>query len=128
MTSPNPGSSRKDFTRLMRSSGHDGVLFLRTGGGSDAAPDHPRREGTAMTFPIPTRTDLQITGIRKHVAECVTPVEDAPCGARSDVWDSPRPLDVWIRAHADEHEHKKYVKHTEEAVNVFSRPAGERRA
>ncbi|MFH8343727.1 hypothetical protein [Streptomyces sp. NPDC018045] len=91
-----------------------------------------------MALPTPTRTDLQITGIRKHVAECVTPVDDGPCGARSDAWDSPRSLDVRIRAHADEHEHKKgarraqevrkkYVRYTEETVNVFSGPAQEQR-
>ncbi|MEU2787401.1 hypothetical protein [Streptomyces sp. NPDC007100] len=56
-------------------------------------------------------------------AECVTEIDGTKCGARSNVWDSARHLDVWIRAHADEYEHKKFVKLTEEPANVYSTPA-----
>lgn len=125
MIDPDPTPHRENLTRLMRSRGRDGMLLLRTGGGSDAAPDVPRSEGTHMTSPtpVPTRKEIQITGIRRHVAECVTSVKDSPCGARSNSWDTALHLDVWIRAHADEYEHKKFVKRTEEPVNVFTKPA-----
>ncbi|OKI10116.1 hypothetical protein A6A06_05795 [Streptomyces sp. CB02923] len=123
--SPNPG--RENLTRLMRSCGYDGVLFLRTGGGSDAALGILRSEGRSMTAsasaPVPTRREVQITGVRKHVAECVTEINGARCGARSNVWDTAMHLNVWILAHANECEHKTFVKHTEDSVNVYTRPA-----
>ncbi|WP_078624533.1 hypothetical protein [Streptomyces monomycini] len=73
--------------------------------------------------PVPTRKEIQITGIRRHVAECVTSVKDGSCGACSNTWDTAVHLDVWIRAHADEYEHKRFVKRTEEPVNVYTKPA-----
>ncbi|WP_241267713.1 hypothetical protein [Streptomyces chrestomyceticus] len=132
MINPDPdhapdSPNREILTRLMRTCGRDGVLHVRTSGGSDAALDLLRTEGNAMTTPVPgpTRKDIQITGIRRHIAECVTSVKNGPCGARSNAWDSGLHLDVWIRAHADEYEHKKFVKRTEEPVNVYTKPAGE---
>ncbi|GCD46263.1 hypothetical protein GKJPGBOP_06011 [Streptomyces paromomycinus] len=100
------------------------MLLLRTSSSSDAAVNTPQPEGETMTSPapVPTRKEIQITGIRRHVAECVTSVKDGPCGARSNSWDSALHLDVWIRAHADEYEHKKFVKRTEEPVNVYTKP------
>ncbi|MFH8747505.1 hypothetical protein ACH4GK_09750 [Streptomyces rimosus] len=125
MTNFDPGPGRVKLTRLMRSLGHDGVLHMRTSGGSDAAHDIPRPEGKHMSAsaPVPTRKEIQITGIRKYVAECVTEIGGTKCGARSNVWDSARHLDVWIRAHADECEHRKFVKLSEEPANVCSTPA-----
>ncbi|MEV5598428.1 hypothetical protein [Streptomyces sp. NPDC052496] len=73
--------------------------------------------------PVPARKEIQITGIRKHVAECVTEINGARCGARSNVWDTAVHLNVWILAHADESEHKKFVKHMEDPVNVYTKPA-----
>ncbi|KOG66963.1 hypothetical protein ADK76_00130 [Streptomyces griseoflavus] len=124
MTDFNPSPGREYLTRLMRASGHDGVLHVRTGGGNDAALAIPRTEGRPMTTPapVPTRKEIQITGIRKHVAEYVTEIDGTECGARSNVWDTAMYLDVWIRAHADEYEHKKFVKRTEEPVNVYTKP------
>ncbi|MFD7667252.1 hypothetical protein [Streptomyces sp. NPDC059788] len=66
---------------------------------------------------------IQITGIRKHVAECVTETGGETCGIRSSAWDTPAQLNTWIRAHADETGHTKYKKHTEEPVNTFSKRA-----
>ncbi|MEV5594439.1 hypothetical protein [Streptomyces sp. NPDC052496] len=68
--------------------------------------------------------EIQITGIRKHVAVCVTESGGMECGVRSSVWDTPTPLHTWIRAHADETGHTEYKKHTEEPVNAFSVPVG----
>ncbi|KOT89481.1 hypothetical protein ADK86_28725 [Streptomyces sp. NRRL F-5755] len=129
MTDPhpvfNPSPSRESLTRLMRLFGHNGVLRVRTSRGSDAALNLLRPEGKAMTpaAPMPTSKEIQITGIRKHVAECVTEINGARCGARSNVWDTPVHLNVWILAHADAYAHKKFVKHTEDPVNVYTKPA-----
>ncbi|MFH8406742.1 hypothetical protein ACH4FX_18390 [Streptomyces sp. NPDC018019] len=76
--------------------------------------------------PAPTRLEIQITGIRKHVAACVTEIDGAECGARSAVWDTPMPANGWMRAHAAESGHKRFVKHTEEPVSVFTKPAATR--
>ncbi|MFF3274915.1 hypothetical protein ACFYWU_28905 [Streptomyces chrestomyceticus] len=120
MTSP----GREHFSRLMRSHGHAGVLHLRTSEGSAAALDNPRSESPTMATPAPTptRMEIQITGIREHVAECVTETEDKQCGVRSSAWDSPVQVNTWIRAHAEETGHTKYRKHMEEPVNTFSKP------
>ncbi|MFH8349377.1 hypothetical protein [Streptomyces sp. NPDC018045] len=122
MTSP----GREHFSRLMRSHGHGGVLHMRTGEGSGAAFDTPPREGKSMTNPVPAPTpvEIQITGIRKHVAVCVTETGGEKCGIRSNVWDTPTQLNSWIRAHTDETGHTQYQKHTEEPVNTFSKRAG----
>ncbi|MEU7223497.1 hypothetical protein [Streptomyces chrestomyceticus] len=121
MTSP----GREYFARLMRSYGHEGVLHLRTGEGGAAALDDPRPESLTMATPAPTptRMEIQITGIREHVAECVTETDGEQCGIRSSTWDSPMQVNTWIRAHATETGHTKYKKHMEEPVNTFSKPA-----
>ncbi|WP_030018838.1 hypothetical protein [Streptomyces monomycini] len=129
MTNPNPspGPNRETLARLMRSSGHDGMLLMRTSGGGDAALSLSRPEGTATATPapVPTRMEIQITGIRKHFAECVTEQDDGEmCDARSADWDSPMPANAWIRAHADEKGHTKFVKLMEESVSAFSKSAG----
>ncbi len=90
MTKRIPGPGREHLTRLMRSRGHDGVLRMRTSG--DAALNLPRPEGTTMATPapVPTRMEIQITGIRKHFAECVTEQDGGEmCDACSSDWDSP---------------------------------------
>ncbi|WP_078897707.1 hypothetical protein [Streptomyces rimosus] len=71
--------------------------------------------------PAPTHMEIQITGIRKHIAVCITETGEKECGIRSSVWDTPVPLNSWIRAHANETGHTKYKKHTEEPVNTFSK-------
>ncbi|WP_234317578.1 DUF7848 domain-containing protein [Streptomyces rimosus] len=101
--------------RLMCSCGRDGVLLVRTG---DAA-------GVAGAVP-PTRLEIQISGIRKHVAECVTEIDGSVCGARSSVWDAPMQANTWMREHAADTGHKQFEKRMEEPVSIFSRPARER--
>ncbi|MEU3539758.1 hypothetical protein [Streptomyces paromomycinus] len=99
---------------------------MRTSGDGDAAFNLPRPEGTTMAtpVPVPTRMEIQITGIRAHFAECVTEQDDGEmCDACSSAWDSPVPANAWIRAHADEKGHTKFKKHTEEDVTTFTRPA-----
>ncbi|MEU7149583.1 hypothetical protein AB0B15_16355 [Streptomyces sp. NPDC045456] len=120
MTSP----GREHFSRLMRSHGHAGVLHVRTGEDSAAALENPQPEGLTMTTPAPTptRMEIHITGIREHVAECVTETGGKQCGVRSSTWDSPVQVHTWIRAHAMETGHTKYRKHTDEPVNTFSKP------
>ncbi|WP_234440789.1 hypothetical protein [Streptomyces rimosus] len=103
--------------RLMCSCGRDGVLLVRTadaggGGGGGAA--------------LPTRLEIQISGIRKHVAECVTEIDGAVCGARSSVWDAPMQANTWMREHAADTGHKQFEKRMAEPVSIFSRPARER--
>ncbi|WP_078951984.1 hypothetical protein [Streptomyces sp. NRRL F-5755] len=73
--------------------------------------------------PAPTRMEIQITGIRKHVAECVTETAGKACGIRSSVWEAPTQLNHWIRAHAGETGHTKYKKHTEEPVSTSPKRA-----
>ncbi|MFD7666122.1 hypothetical protein [Streptomyces sp. NPDC059788] len=115
------------LNRLMCSCGHDGVLLVRTSGGDDA-PNSPRTEGHLMTTPTPAppHLEIQITGIRKHVAECVTEIGGTECGARSCAWDTPMQTNGWMREHAAKTGHRQFEKHTEEPVSVFSRPVGER--
>ncbi|WP_234440499.1 hypothetical protein [Streptomyces rimosus] len=113
----------------MRSSGHDGMLLMRTSGGNETARDLSRPEGATMATPAPapapTSMEVQITGIRKHSVECITEQDDgAMCGARSACWDNPMQANAWIRAHAGEKGHTKFVKLMEEPVNAFSKGAG----
>ncbi|GCD41638.1 hypothetical protein [Streptomyces paromomycinus] len=78
----------------------------------------------ANPAPVPTRMEIQITGIRKHFAECVTEQDDGEmCGGRSSDWDSPLPANAWIRAHSDVEGHTKFKKHAEEDVTTFTEPA-----
>ncbi|MEN2422696.1 hypothetical protein AABB02_31875 [Streptomyces rimosus] len=102
---------------------------MRTSDDSETAPDLPRPEGTTMATPapapVPTSMEVQITGIRKHSVECVSEQDDgAMCGARSSCWDNPMQANAWIRAHAGEKGHTKFVKLMEESVNAFSKSAG----
>ncbi|KAA6214418.1 hypothetical protein CP973_35575 [Streptomyces albofaciens JCM 4342] len=76
--------------------------------------------------PAPTRLEIQITGIRKHVAECVTKIGGSECGARSAVWDAPMQTNTWMREHAADTGHKLFEKRTEEPVSIFSRPVKKR--
>ncbi|MEU7191684.1 hypothetical protein [Streptomyces sp. NPDC045369] len=128
MTTPNPIPipSRDNLARLMRSRGRSGVLRMRSSGGSDAALNIPQLEGKPMatSAPVPTRMDIQISGIRKHYAVCVTEGKGgAACGARSSLWDNPMQPNAWIRAHSEEEGHTKFRKHTEEDVATFTKPA-----
>ncbi|MEV5598219.1 hypothetical protein [Streptomyces sp. NPDC052496] len=77
------------------------------------------------TPPVATRLEIQITGIRKHFAECVTEVGREACGARSACWDNPLRPNTWIRAHGAETGHKRFTRHTEELVSIFSAPTME---
>ncbi|MFK8848668.1 hypothetical protein [Streptomyces sp. Ac-502] len=128
---PDQLSSREHLTRLMRSRGSDGVLFLRTSGDSDPALSLPQPKGMAMTTPttppVTTRLEIQITGIRSHFAECVTEVDEEACGARSACWDNPMQSNTWIRAHGSETGHKRFTRHMEESVSIFTAPTGGQR-
>ncbi|MEU5584339.1 hypothetical protein [Streptomyces chrestomyceticus] len=125
---PDQLSSREHLTRLMRSRGSDGVLFLRTSGDSDPVPSLSRSKGTAMTTPpVTTRLEIQLTGIRAHFAECVTEVDEEACGERSACWDNPMQSNTWIRAHGAETGHKRFTRHTEESVSIFTAPTGRQR-
>ncbi|MEU7198841.1 hypothetical protein [Streptomyces sp. NPDC045470] len=78
----------------------------------------------ATPVSVPTRVEIQITGIRKHYAECVTEQDDGEmCDACSSDWDSPMPVNAWIRVHADVKGHTKFKKHTEEDVTTCTQPA-----
>ncbi|MEU7190528.1 hypothetical protein [Streptomyces sp. NPDC045369] len=78
----------------------------------------------ATSSPVPTRKDIQISGIRKHYAVCVTEGKGGVvCGARSSLWDNPMQSNAWIRAHSEEEGHTKFKKHTEEEVATFTKPA-----
>ncbi|KOG50917.1 hypothetical protein ADK76_38275 [Streptomyces griseoflavus] len=119
--------SRVTLTRLMRASGHDGMLLMRTSGDGETARDLSQPEGATMATPAPAPTymEVQITGIRKHSVECITEQDDgAMCGARSACWDNPMQANAWIRAHAGEKGHTKFVKLMEEPVNAFSKSVG----
>ncbi|MFH8347922.1 hypothetical protein [Streptomyces sp. NPDC018045] len=111
MTSP----SRDHLTRLMHARGHDGVLYLRTGDGSDAAPA-PLRESERLT--------VQITGTKEVTAECVTPVDGNPCGAKSSTWMSIVPPQDWARGHSVETGHTVFTRHEIARFQVL-RPPGE---
>ncbi|MEN2421383.1 hypothetical protein AABB02_25200 [Streptomyces rimosus] len=113
------------LNRLMCSCGHDGVLLVRTSEGCGAAPDARRTGSHPMPTPAPTpsRLEIQITGIRKHVAKCVTEIDGSECGVRSASWDTPMQTNSWMREHAADTGHKLFEKRTEEPVSIFSRPA-----
>ncbi|WP_260475858.1 hypothetical protein [Streptomyces sp. WAC 06725] len=113
------------LNRLMCSCGHDGVLLVRTSEGGGTAPDVYRTEGHPMSTPAPTptRLEIQITGIRKHVAKCITEIDGSECGVRSAAWDTPMQTNGWMREHAADTGHKLFEKRTEEPVSIFSRPA-----
>ncbi|MFF3275749.1 hypothetical protein ACFYWU_33150 [Streptomyces chrestomyceticus] len=121
-------SSREHLTRLMQVCGRDGVLHVRTSGDSDPALSLPQPKGMAMTTPpVTTRLEIQITGIRAHFAECVTEVDEEACGERSACWDNPMQSNTWIRAHGAETGHKRFTRHTEESVSIFTAPTGRQR-
>ncbi|MEU4199579.1 hypothetical protein [Streptomyces sp. NPDC045470] len=82
---------------------------------------------TPTTPPVTTRLEIQITGIRAHFAECVTEVDREACGARSACWDNPTQSNTWIRAHGAETGHKRFTRHTEESVSIFTAPTGTQR-
>ncbi|MEU7154974.1 hypothetical protein [Streptomyces chrestomyceticus] len=128
---PDQPSGRENLTRLMRSHGSDGVLFLRTSGGGQPALSLPQPKGMVMTTPTTppatTRLEIQLTGIRAHFAECVTEVDEEACGERSACWDNPMQSNTWIRAHGAETGHKRFTRHTEESVSIFTAPTGRQR-
>ncbi|KWT58486.1 hypothetical protein ADL21_29110 [Streptomyces albus subsp. albus] len=72
--------------------------------------------------PTPSLLEIQITGIRKHVAKCITEVDGSECGVCSAVWDTPMQTNNWMREHAADTGHKLFEKRTEEPVSIFSRP------
>ncbi|MFI0262059.1 hypothetical protein ACH4OW_23815 [Streptomyces sp. NPDC017056] len=122
---PNPSPSREILTRLMHSHGHDGVLRMRTSGGSDATlnrPQIPRPEGQPMATPVPLRESerlaVQITGTKTVTAECVTPVDGKPCGAKSGKWMSIVPPQDWARGHSVKTGHTKFVRHEDSDFQV----------
>ncbi|MER7650415.1 MULTISPECIES: hypothetical protein [Streptomyces] len=113
------------LNRLMCSCGRDGVLLVRTSDGDGAAFNAPQAESPPMSTPAPTpsRLEIQITGIRKHVAKCITEIDGSECGVRSASWDTPMQTNSWMREHAADTGHKLFEKRTEEPVSIFSRPA-----
>ncbi|MFI0257951.1 hypothetical protein ACH4OW_02765 [Streptomyces sp. NPDC017056] len=99
------GSAREEFRCAMETHGADGMLLMRTSGGSPAALN-----------PLP-----RLTGEMEVTVECTTLVDgkSKKCGRKSGPWMTVLPARAWARAHAEVTGHGDFAECAWSRLVVF---------